>query len=59
MEGGAGDLIYVVSPLIVRGKPVGGEADELNVAFCEFGCKLSEGAEFRRADGREVSWVGE
>lgn len=59
VEGGAGDLIYVVGPLIVRGEPVGGEADELNVAFCEFGRKLGEGAEFRRADGCEVGWVGE
>ncbi len=58
-EVGAGDLVDVFDPAGVRVDGVGAEADELDVALCELGLKLSEGAELGGADGGVVFGVGE
>jgi hypothetical protein len=56
---GAGDLIDILDPAVVRLNVVGAQTDELDTASSELGLELGEGAELGGADGGEVIGVGE
>lgn len=56
---GVADLVDVFDPAAVGVDGVGGQADELGVALCEFGLEAGEGAELGGADGGVVFRVRE
>ena len=55
----AADLVDVFDPPGMRVDGVGGQADEFDAAFGEFGLELRKGAEFGGAHGGVVFRVGE
>lgn len=59
LELGAGDLIDVLDPTVVRFNVVGTQTDELDTTRGELGLKLGEGTELGGADGSEIIGVGE
>ena len=59
LQRGAGDLVNVLDPAAVRVDGVGGQADEFDAAFREFGLEFCEGAQLGRAHGRVVFRVRE
>lgn len=59
LELGAGDLINVLDPGVVRLDTVGAETDHLDATGSELGLELGESTEFSGTDGGEVIGVGE
>ena len=58
-ESGAGDFVNVLDPAGVRVDGVGAQADQLDVALCEFGLEFREGAQLGGADGGVIFRVRE
>ena len=58
-ETGAGDFVNVLDPAGVRVDGVGAQADQLDVALCEFGLEFCEGAQLGGADGGVIFRVRE
>lgn len=59
LQAGAGDLIDVLDPGVVRVDVVGAQADQLHAARGELGLQLGEGAQLGGADRGEVIRVRE
>lgn len=56
---GAGDLVNVLDPGVVRFDTVGAETDHLDATSSELGLELGESTELGGTDGSEVIGVGE
>ena len=59
LQVGAGDVVDIFDPLLVRRQIIGAESNHFDIPTDKFIFEFGKRSEFGGADGSEVGWVGE